>query len=86
MKLNRRQFLGTTAGVASVSSLQARARPAVPPAPDDEADPLGVRADFPVVTQGVYLNSAYIAPNPRVGGAGRLRIRRGEGDETALAR
>ncbi len=66
MKLNRRQFLGTTAGVASVSSLQGRARPAVPPAPDDEADPLGVRADFPVVTQGVYLNSAYIAPNPRV--------------------
>jgi selenocysteine lyase/cysteine desulfurase len=29
------------------------------------ADPLGVRADFPVVQQGVYLNAPYITPSPR---------------------
>jgi len=28
-------------------------------------DPLGVRADFPVVEQGIYLNSPYITPSPR---------------------
>src|SRR6185436_10755447 len=27
-------------------------------------DPLGVRGDFPVVRDGLYLNSAYIAPVP----------------------
>ena len=27
-------------------------------------DPLGVRGDFPVVNEGVYLDSAYIAPSP----------------------
>ena len=27
-------------------------------------DPLGVRGDFPAVEEGVYLNSAYIAPSP----------------------
>lgn len=30
------------------------------------ADPLGVRADFPVASSRLYLNSAYIAPTPRV--------------------
>src|SRR5439155_1595212 len=29
-----------------------------------ENDPLGVRGDFPVVENGVYLNSAYITPVP----------------------
>jgi len=33
-----------------------------PPAGED--DPLGVRRDFPVVRNGLYLNSAYIAPVP----------------------
>ncbi len=28
-------------------------------------DPLGVRADFPVVENGIYLDSPYIAPSPR---------------------
>ena len=35
---------------------------AVALAPPSRVDPLGVRADFPVVEQRVYLNSAYIAP------------------------
>ncbi len=28
-------------------------------------DPLGVRQDFPVVQEGIYLNSPYITPSPR---------------------
>ena len=28
-------------------------------------DPLGVRGDFPVVEENIYLNSAYITPSPR---------------------
>ena len=31
-------------------------------APVSEQDPLGVRADFPVTGNRMYLNSAYIAP------------------------
>jgi selenocysteine lyase/cysteine desulfurase len=31
---------------------------------EDPDDPLGVRRDFPVVRDGLYLNSAYIAPVP----------------------
>jgi selenocysteine lyase/cysteine desulfurase len=34
------------------------------PRQDDEEDPLGVRRDFPAVRDGLYLNSAYIAPVP----------------------
>ena len=55
MELNRREFLGTTAALG----LAAGARAA---APDD--DPLGVRADFPVARDGIYLNSAYMTPIP----------------------
>ncbi len=32
---------------------------------DNREDPLGVRRDFPVVRESLYLNSAYIAPVPR---------------------
>ena len=28
-------------------------------------DPLGVRQDFPVVQEGIYLNAPYITPSPR---------------------
>ena len=41
----------------------AAAMPSMKPAPS--SDPLGVRADFPIVAQRKYLNSAYIAPIPR---------------------
>src|SRR5439155_20892584 len=34
------------------------------PGRDDPDDPLGVRRDFPVVRDGLYLNAAYIAPVP----------------------
>jgi cysteine desulfurase/selenocysteine lyase len=64
--LNRRQFIGTAAGAAVL-------RPLAAPAQSSSADdPLGVRRDFDVVRNGLYLNSAYIAPVPRtVADAGR---------------
>ncbi len=55
MVLNRREFLGVVpvgAGLAAVA------------ASGGADDPLGVRADFPVTREGVYLNSAYITPSP----------------------
>ena len=63
MNVSRRQFLGTTAGAASLSTWPGGPATAALPAAEGD-DPLGVRADFPVVQRGVYLNSAYIAPNP----------------------
>jgi selenocysteine lyase/cysteine desulfurase len=64
MDLNRREFVGLS-GAAASSAL----RPGMFMAADD---PLQVRADFPAANDGVYLNSAYIAPVPRpVAEAGR---------------
>jgi selenocysteine lyase/cysteine desulfurase len=34
------------------------------PRADQARDPLGVRADFPIVSDHIFLNSAYIAPTP----------------------
>jgi len=56
--INRRQFIEVAAGAAALVPLE---RQAVKSEPDD---PLGVRQDFPVVRDGLYLNSAYIAPVP----------------------
>jgi selenocysteine lyase/cysteine desulfurase len=65
VKIGRRQFLGAATAAASLTSMPPRAAA-------DADDPLGVRKDFPVVEHGVYLNSAYIAPNPlSVAEAGR---------------
>jgi selenocysteine lyase/cysteine desulfurase len=55
MDLNRRQFIGVASGAAALLPLRAQAA---------EDDPLGVRRDFPVVREGLYLNSAYITPIP----------------------
>ena len=57
MNLNRRQFIEVTSGAAAILPL------AQSPA-NDRDDPLGVRRDFPAVRDGLYLNSAYIAPIP----------------------
>ena len=58
MDLNRRQFLEAAAGAAALPRLETQG-------PErDQDDPLGVRRDFPVVRDGLYLNSAYIAPLP----------------------
>ena len=56
VEFNRRQFIGVASGAAALLPLHGQA------AADD---PLGVRNDFPAVREGLYLNSAYIAPVPR---------------------
>ena len=58
MDLNRRQFIEMASGAAALPHLVAQG-----PAHDQD-DPLGVRRDFPAVRDGLYLNSAYIAPVP----------------------
>jgi len=58
MTITRRQFLGAVVSTPAIGSLLAR-----PPAGGGD-DPLGVRGDFPVVKEKIYLNSAYIAPCP----------------------
>ena len=58
MDLDRRQFIGTASGVAAL-------RPLTGQVPRTASDgPLGVRRDFAVTQQGLYLNSAYITPVP----------------------
>ena len=58
MELTRREFIGTVSSAAAITGGCDRT-----PALWSE-DPLGVRGDFPVVEEGVYLDSAYIAPSP----------------------
>lgn len=58
MKTTRREFIGSV----SAAAVMAQPGPASPSAASD--DPLGVRGDFPVVEESVYLNCAYIAPSP----------------------
>jgi selenocysteine lyase/cysteine desulfurase len=64
MSVARRSFM-TASAAGFVAAIQP---PAVSAAPSDpRLDPLGVRADFPVVDHRIYLNSAYIAPVHRAG-------------------
>jgi cysteine desulfurase / selenocysteine lyase len=58
MPYTRRALLGALSGFAGVSAL----RPVQ--AGGRLADPLGVRADFPVADTSLFLNSAYITPTP----------------------
>ena len=58
MDLNRREFIEVASGAAVILPVDGQ-RPT-----DDRDDPLGVRRDFPAVRDGLYLNSAYIAPIP----------------------
>ena len=55
MSIDRRSFVAAaaTASVLGAQSVEDKVR-----------DPLGVRADFPIVSNHVFLNSAYIAPIP----------------------
>jgi selenocysteine lyase/cysteine desulfurase len=59
MNLTRREFVGSVSAAAAVSGV----RPEMIMSAGD--DPLGVRGDFPVVREGIYLDSAYITPSPR---------------------
>ena len=58
MELNRRQFIEVASGAAALLPQ------AAPPAGHERGDVLDVRRDFPAVRNGLYLNSAYIAPVP----------------------
>ena len=58
MEYTRREFIGSVSAAAVVTQLRSES----PVVGGD--DPLGVRGDFPVVNEGVYLDSAYIAPSP----------------------
>ena len=58
MDVTRRKFIGSVSAAALVTQLRSES----PVVAGD--DPLGVRGDFPVVNEGVYLDSAYIAPSP----------------------
>jgi selenocysteine lyase/cysteine desulfurase len=75
MDINRREFLSAASGAASVAAFvpaQADARLTPSGSIESDDDPLGVRREFPVVREGLYLNSAYIAPVPAsVASAGR---------------
>jgi selenocysteine lyase/cysteine desulfurase len=63
MSIPRRSFVTTavtTAAAGLVSGMQSASGEAAPF--EGRRDPLGVRGDFPVVDDRIYLNSAYIAP------------------------
>jgi selenocysteine lyase/cysteine desulfurase len=64
MSVDRRSFMTASAAgfVVAIQPPDASAAPM-----DPNLDPLGVRADFPVVDHRIYLNSAYIAPVHRAG-------------------
>jgi selenocysteine lyase/cysteine desulfurase len=57
--MNRRSFVATAATSVAAVIYPARGLSANP---ERSPDPLGVRKDFPVVADRIYLNSAYIAP------------------------
>jgi selenocysteine lyase/cysteine desulfurase len=60
MPIDRRSFVAAAAAAirpARVTAAQSNS--------DDRLDPLSVRDDFPIVSDHIFLNSAYIAPAPR---------------------
>jgi selenocysteine lyase/cysteine desulfurase len=65
MSLDRRSFVATAAALAASAAGRPAPEATLPDAPRTGPDPLGVRADFPIVSDRAYLNSAYIAPIPR---------------------
>jgi selenocysteine lyase/cysteine desulfurase len=65
MPIDRRSFVATAAALAASAVRPPQLLAAGPLADAGGPDPLGVRADFPIVAERTYLNSAYIAPIPR---------------------
>jgi selenocysteine lyase/cysteine desulfurase len=64
--LDRRSFVAAAASMAAASLVRPSAAIAMTPEPLGRADdPLGVRGDFPIVNERIFLNSAYIAPIPK---------------------
>jgi selenocysteine lyase/cysteine desulfurase len=79
MPVSRRTFIASTTSAAAgvVSTSTGGSVQQAPPAARVGAadDPLGVRADFPVVRDRIYLNAAYITPIPNpVVAAGRAFV------------
>ena len=64
--IDRRRFLSTVAAAGAAGMGAPVAALAADPRPSAD-DPLGVRRDFPVAADRVYLNSAYITPVPGAG-------------------
>ncbi len=66
MTLSRREFISGVSAAAALSGVSPTSLSGVPPVVGiaSKDDPLGVRSDFPVVEQSVYLDSAYITPSP----------------------
>jgi len=64
--LSRREFISGVSAAAALSGVSPTSLSGVPPVVGiaGKDDPLGVRSDFPVVEQSVYLDSAYITPSP----------------------
>ena len=60
----RASSVAASVGAASTSSAAATSK-ADRSTQVNPSDPLGVRADFPVIESGTYLDSPYIAPSPR---------------------
>jgi selenocysteine lyase/cysteine desulfurase len=59
MPCTRREFLGTVSAATAISATSCV------PAEELGDDPLGVRRDFPVIGESIYLDSPYITPSPR---------------------
>ena len=77
MSYTRRQFLESASAAGVIAPFSVSASHALPTGTERAGaeprahrirsadDPLSVRGDFPVVEQGIYLNSPYITPSPR---------------------
>ncbi len=66
MQIDRRTFVASATSLAVAAVANPSRAFAAAPALTTGDDPLGVRADFPILENGrTFLNSAYIAPCPR---------------------
>jgi selenocysteine lyase/cysteine desulfurase len=66
MTLDRRSFVAAAASfTATAIARPSAALPEHSPHAPSADDPLGVRGDFPIVDNRIFLNSAYIAPIPK---------------------
>jgi cysteine desulfurase / selenocysteine lyase len=64
--LDRRQFVTTAASIAAAAAVSPASALEIRPPATAADDPLGVRADFPILANGrTFLNAAYITPSPR---------------------
>lgn len=65
MTLDRRSFVATAASLAAAAVAGPSAAAMQSPHVERADDPLGVRGDFPIVNNKIFLNSAYITPIPK---------------------